>query len=206
MGLSKKQLAIILSKLKVFEKPRVRFEQYPTDSNVAADLLWNMMLLGDTLDKKIIDLGSGTGILSIGALFCGAKQITGYEIDQKAIDIAKENYRTVQEEFEFPGKIEFKKGDVLEIIDKSDIVIQNPPFGTRDKHIDKEFLTKAIYTGNITYSLHKSTTIDYLKDFIVKKGAKVSHSWRYQFPLKQTLEQHRRKIQIIDVTALRIIK
>ena len=39
--LTKKQLAIILSKLKVFESPKVSVEQYNTDSEIAATILWN---------------------------------------------------------------------------------------------------------------------------------------------------------------------
>ena len=38
-----------------------------------------------------LDLGSGSGILSIAALRLGAKSATGIDIDQKAEDIAREN-------------------------------------------------------------------------------------------------------------------
>ena len=39
----------------------------------------------------VIDLGSGSGILSIAALLLGAKQATGVDIDPKAEDIARQN-------------------------------------------------------------------------------------------------------------------
>ncbi|MBP3313190.1 MAG: 50S ribosomal protein L11 methyltransferase [Oscillospiraceae bacterium] len=41
--------------------------------------------------EEIIDLGSGSGILSITALLLGAKHATGVDIDPKAEDIAREN-------------------------------------------------------------------------------------------------------------------
>ena len=61
---SKSSLAVALSKLKGFEKPKVKKEQYMTDSEVAADILWNAFMDGYIDDKTIADLGSGTGILA----------------------------------------------------------------------------------------------------------------------------------------------
>jgi ribosomal protein L11 methyltransferase len=41
--------------------------------------------------ETVLDLGSGSGILSIAALLLGAKEATGVDIDPKAEDIAREN-------------------------------------------------------------------------------------------------------------------
>lgn len=41
--------------------------------------------------EQVIDLGSGSGILSIAALLLGAKTAVGVDIDPKAEDIAREN-------------------------------------------------------------------------------------------------------------------
>lgn len=41
--------------------------------------------------ERVIDLGSGSGILSIAALLLGAQEATGVDIDPKAEDIAREN-------------------------------------------------------------------------------------------------------------------
>ena len=41
--------------------------------------------------ENVLDLGSGSGILSITALLLGAKHATGVDIDPKAEDIAREN-------------------------------------------------------------------------------------------------------------------
>lgn len=41
--------------------------------------------------EKVLDLGSGSGILSITALLLGAKTAAGVDIDPKAEDIAREN-------------------------------------------------------------------------------------------------------------------
>ncbi len=52
-----------------------------------------MMALEDSISggETIIDLGSGSGILSITALLLGAKTAVGVDIDPKAEDIAREN-------------------------------------------------------------------------------------------------------------------
>ena len=44
-----------------------------------------------TGSERVIDLGSGSGILSIAALLLGADAATGVDIDPKAEDIAREN-------------------------------------------------------------------------------------------------------------------
>lgn len=42
-------------------------------------------------EEQVIDLGSGSGILSITALLLGAKHAVGIDVDPKAEDIAREN-------------------------------------------------------------------------------------------------------------------
>ena len=52
-----------------------------------------MMALEDAIvgGETVVDLGSGSGILSITALLLGAKSAVGVDIDPKAEDIAREN-------------------------------------------------------------------------------------------------------------------
>lgn len=47
MVASKAQLAVYLSKLKVFDAPKIKEEQYATDSEVAAGMLWNAYMNRD---------------------------------------------------------------------------------------------------------------------------------------------------------------
>lgn len=44
-------------------------------------------------DKIVVDIGSGSGILSIAAAKLGAKAVYPFEIDLEAIDHAKENFK-----------------------------------------------------------------------------------------------------------------
>jgi len=40
---------------------------------------------------SVLDVGCGSGILGIAALLCGAKEAVGVDIDDKAVDTAREN-------------------------------------------------------------------------------------------------------------------
>ena len=39
----------------------------------------------------VLDIGSGSGILSIAAILLGAKDVVGVDIDPVAVKVAKEN-------------------------------------------------------------------------------------------------------------------
>ena len=41
---------------------------------------------------EVLDMGCGSGILSIAASFLGAKHVTSVDIDQNSVDIARENF------------------------------------------------------------------------------------------------------------------
>ncbi len=49
-------------------------------------------------DSVVCDLGSGCGVLSIGAVIAGARYVVGFEVDQDAIDSALENREEVLHE------------------------------------------------------------------------------------------------------------
>src|SRR3989338_7891909 len=85
---SKKELAVLLSKLEGFKGPKVRAEQYTTDAEVAAEVLWAAYMKGD-IAKVSVDLGSGPGMLGIGLLMLGAQKVYFVDFDQKAMEIAK---------------------------------------------------------------------------------------------------------------------
>jgi len=134
--MNKKKLAIELSKLEKFENVKPELEQYPTDSELAAHILWNAFMQGDIENKIVADLGCGNGIFGIGALLLGAKLVYFLEVDGEALDVAIKNCK-----FE---NVHFRKMDVLEFDEKVDTVVMNPPFGVQQEHADKNFLEKAM--------------------------------------------------------------
>jgi len=200
---SKSTLAIELSKLKGFEKPKVRAEQYETDAEVAAYVLWQASLMGD-IGKVSVDLGCGTGILGIGAFLLGAKKVYFVDIDQKVIERAKENLEKAKSEHSFEGKAIFLCQDINEFNEKADVVFQNPPFGTKVRHSDKIFLEKAIKLAPIVYSFHKTSTKRFVEGFCRDNNCRITHIWRFEFPLKATQRFHKKRIHRIDASCFRI--
>jgi putative methylase len=199
---SKSGLAIELSKLKIFEKPSVKLEQYATESEFAAEILWFANMTNDISGKVIVDLGCGTGVLGIGALLLGAKRVIFVDIDEKSLKLAKENLISVDKSL--LDKAVFVKKDVEDIDEEADTVIQNPPFGTKTKHIDVVFLEKAMELAPVVYSFHKLETRDFIDEKIKKSRHKKTHFWIFDWPLKMTLKHHKKKIQKIKVGCWRI--
>ena len=73
-------------------------------------------------DAKILDVGTGTGILAIAASMLGAKSCLGIDIDVDAVRIAEENL----ERNGLSDKIELREGDLMEGVDfEADIIVAN---------------------------------------------------------------------------------
>jgi putative methylase len=201
--ISKSGLAIELSRLRVFSKPMAKLEQYPTDSEIAASVLWNAYLKGWIKDKKIVDLGAGSGILGIGALLLDAKGVLFVENDPEIINTFKANI----EERDLVSRSRIIQADVEEIKGKkADSVIQNPPFGTRNKSIDIKFLKKAFEIAPKVISFHKTSTIEYVKGKCRQAGFELVEEMELLFPLKNTLSFHKKRIQRIEVSCLFLAK
>ena len=205
-NVSKGELGVILSRLRVFDKAKVRIEQYPTDSEIAAQMLWEAHLRGDIEGKVIVDLGCGTGILGIGALILGAKEVFLIDKDNEAIDIAKINLEKVKSESYIAGKVIFLVQDVKKFSGKGDVVIQNPPFGVQRKGNDRVFLEKSMEIAPVCYSFHKSESNKFIKSFSTEKGYVINGYWEFDFPIKATQKFHTRRIYRFKVGCWRLEK
>ena len=170
---SKASLAVILSRLEVFDAPDWKLEQFPTDSEVAADLLWSMFMDGEISRKQIIDLGCGTGILGIGALLLGAEHVTFIDIHEASLEILEKNIEWALTNQDLPTtawqyKIIHSDIHALEKDSRhhGDVVIENPPFGTKQRsHIDRVFLLEAFKSAPRVFSFHKSTSDRFVQQF-----------------------------------------
>ncbi len=203
--MSLKHLARVLSKVEDFKEPKIDLEQYLTDSGVAAELLWSMNMRGNIEGKTILDLGAGTGILGIGALLLGAKRVVFLEKDEVALKILKDNLALIGEEYELPD-FEVVLGDVSSSSGSFDLVIMNPPFGTKTKHMDTLFLEKAISLSNKILSIHKSSTKEYVLDFFNVNNFEVVEVFDFDYVLKKTFTHHDASKKIIDVSGFFAIK
>jgi len=201
---SKKALEVLLSGLEGFQEPKVRVEQYSTEAEIAAEVLWSMYMKGD-IGKVSVDLGCGTGTLGIGLLALGAEKVYFVDCDRKVIDIAKENLAKLKSEYN-AGEAVFLCQNIADFNEKVDLVVMNPPFGTKVRHSDKIFLKKAFEIGKIVYSFHKSETKKFVEAFSHDNKFKITGVFDFSFPLKATMKHHTRKIKRISVSCFRMEK
>lgn len=196
--LSKRQLEIQLGRLKILEKPNLKLEQYPVSSEVASELLYMAGFEHNDLDGRVIDLGTGTGSLAIGAALMGARKVVGVDTDERALALARENSETAG------LQVEWVKSDIEKVSGRFDTVIMNPPFGTRTSHADTEFLKKAIELAPVAYSIHKSSTRDFLLQFMTKLGAQVDQVRSMRMAIPHLFEFHEKKTSTVEVDLYRI--
>ena len=121
--------------------------------------------MGDIRGKVSVDPGCGTGILGIGALLLGAEKVFFVDNDECALNVAKINYKKAKSESSMHGKAVFMCCDIKEFNKKCDTVLQNPPFGTKKRHSDREFLKKAMEIAPVINSFHKSESIGIILPF-----------------------------------------
>ena len=189
--MNKKQLAIKLSKLEKVEKVKAVLEQYATDSEMAATILWDAFMQGDIEDKVVADLGCGNGIFGVGALMLGAKKVYFVDVDKESIGVAMRNCSF--------KNVEFVNKDVVEFDEKVDMVIMNPPFGVQQEHADKVFLEKAMEISNVIYSIHKIESERFIEKLSSDNGFGVAKIERMQMFLKKTMKFHKSEKYSVDV-------
>jgi putative methylase len=192
-------LEIQLGKLKILETPKLGLEQYPVSPEVAAELLYMAGFEHRDLRGEIIDLGTGTGRLAIGAAMMGSQRVVGIDIDERAIAIARENALATE------VQVEWIVSDVAEVVGRYDTVVMNPPYGTRSPHLDIRFLERAFELAPVSYSIHKSSTREYLKGVIAKKNRRVDAVRSMSLNIPHLFSFHNKKWNNVEVDLYRIV-
>ena len=73
-------------------------------------------------DAKVLDVGTGTGILAMAAVLLGAESALGIDIDEEAVRVATENIKKNGLE----GSIAVMKGDLMEGVNyRADVIVAN---------------------------------------------------------------------------------
>lgn len=195
---SKNQLEIVLSKLRILETPQLELEQYPVSSEVASELLYMAGFENSDLYGRIVDLGTGTGRLAVGAVLMGAKDVTGIDVDKKALEIAAQNASMTK------TSVNWILSDVEKITGAFDTVLMNPPYGTRTKNADRKFLEKAFDLAPTIYSIHKSSTRNFVVNFVKKHERQVTQVRRMKLKIPHLFRFHQKKWADVDVDLFRI--
>lgn len=149
-----------LQKIQGFRSPKADIEQYMTPAPLAARLLHEAALAGDICEMKVVDLGCGTGMLSIGAALLGA-EVTGIDIDEAALKIARKNAEAFGLDIEW---IRMRIDETAKPL-AADTVIMNPPFGAQKEHADRPFIDFALLTAPVCYGIFNKGSIPFLEAY-----------------------------------------
>ncbi|MGB9927344.1 MAG: METTL5 family protein [Methanosarcina sp.] len=193
--MKQRKLEILLEEIEGFSNPELELEQYQTPSTLAAEILHFAYMQGD-LEDSVQDLGCGTGILAIGAKLLEAEKVTGYDKDIKALRIAELNAQKLRVE------VEFVQSDIEDVMGNVKTTLMNPPFGAREKGKDRPFLSAALRTSEVIYSIHNRGSLAFIQKFI--KPAVITHSYVAKFPIRRTFDFHTKEREIIEVEIYRI--
>ena len=195
----KKHLEMAIQKVPKHPNPKVDLEQYSTPAIIAADLLWNAYSLGDIADKKVMDLGCGTGIFAIASKLLGAASAIGVDLDKDSTDLASS----------YCGDVNFICSDICDLENDFDVdtIFQNPPFGSQKnakKGADLKFISKAIeLSPKVLYSFHMASTEEFLISYFEKNDLEIIHIFRYNFPIPKIYEFHTRESANVEVIVIR---
>lgn len=195
----KKHLEMAIQKVPKHPNPKVDLEQYSTPATIAADLLWNAYSLGDIADKKVMDLGCGTGIFAIASKLLGSASAIGVDIDKDSTDLASS----------YCGDVDFICSDICDLENDFDVdtIFQNPPFGSQKnakKGADLKFISKAIeLSPKVLYSFHMASTEEFLISYFEKNDLEITHIFRYNFPIPKIYEFHTRESANVEVIVIR---
>jgi putative methylase len=193
--MKQRKLEMLLEEIEGFSDPELELEQYQTPSPLAAEILHFAYMQGD-LEDSVQDLGCGTGILAIGAKLLGAEKVVGYDTDPKVLETARINARRLG------AKVEFIFSDVADIKEHVKTTLMNPPFGSRIKGRDRPFISSALRTSDVIYSIHNRGSLAFIQKFI--KPAVITHSYVAKFPIKRIFDFHKKEREVIEVEIYRI--
>jgi putative methylase len=197
-----KNLEMMLQRLAGFTRPRASLEQYQTPAPLAARLLFHALMKGDIEGKRVCDLGCGTGVLAIGAALLGAESVTGVDIDEKALVVARENAALLEAEVTFLA-MDLQEGGLRDRIGICDTVVMNPPFGAQKVHADRPFIDNALVLAPVTYSIFNAGSAQFVKAYTAQR-AEITEKVGGAFPIKRTFAFHTKDVQEIEVEILRL--
>ena len=202
---SKRALEMRLSEVAGFDAPRADLEQYATPADVAAHVVHLAEVQGD-LSGTVVDLGTGTGMLALGAAFAGPERVVAVERDADALETARENERRIDS----PTPVAWLLGDATRppLCDPAGpvTVLMNPPFGAQrgNVHADRRFLDAVAGLADVSYSIHNAGSREFVESFAADHGGTVTHAFRAAFDLPNQFAFHERERATVDAEVFRV--
>ena len=184
-----RSLAMELSKLEQITVRKSELEQYQTEGEIAARWLFDILSFNDIFPGcKALDIGSGNGILGIGAALLGAESVTLIEVDKESCKISQRNIKSMG----LLNRISVINSDITEIDDSilcPDLVISNPPWGRQKIGADRPFLESIVSLGVNSHLMH-SAEATHIDNFFNKFGWSTEKYAEFDFSLPAVYKHH----------------
>ena len=213
MKFNKRQLISLIQNTETFTSPKIEFEQYCIDANCAVDIIYYAGFeFNDINQALIIDLGAGTGRLSLTSALFKAKYVLSVDIDMNALEILKRNILSFNlNHTVFPICADIENFEISKKILPKNIritTIMNPPFGVQIKFADRAFLGKAFYFSDVVYSIHLSNpkVHKFISNYIKRFNWKIDNVLPFDMVLERSFPFHTQKTKKINVLVYRFIK
>ena len=213
MNFSKKKLISIIQNTETFKNPNIELEQYCIDAKCAVDIIYFAGFeFNDICNAIVVDLGAGTGRLSLASAFLEAAFILSVDIDREALKILKKNVRSLDlDDMIFPICSDIKYFEISKKNLPKNIkitTIMNPPFGVKTRSADRAFLDKAFSFSDVVYSIHLAgeKIQHFIINYVTRFKWKIDNILPYNMILEKSFPFHTKKTKKIDVNVYRFIK
>jgi putative methylase len=159
-----------------------------------------------------LDLGAGTGRLSIASAYLQANYVLSVDIDFSALKILKRNISKYSlESIIFPICSDINHLELFrEVIPEGFHIttIMNPPFGVQKKTVDRFFLQKAFAFSNVVYSIHLANekVHNFISKFVSSKNWNINYVLPFNLVLERSFPFHTKKTKKVAVNVYRFIK
>ncbi|NVM16190.1 MAG: methyltransferase [Candidatus Lokiarchaeota archaeon] len=208
--INKKDLISLIQQTDGFLNPKIELEQYCIDAQSAVDIVYFAGVeFNDIKNHLVIDLGAGTGRLSIACAYLRASYILSVDIDMNALRILKTNINDLGlETIILPICSDINHFEIVRQLLPKELnitTIENPPFGVQKKTADRYFLQKAFSFSDIVYSIHLANqkVHQFITSFIRKFKWEIDYVFPFKLKLDRTYEFHIQKTKSVDVNIYR---
>ncbi len=202
--MKKRSFERLLNTIPPIAHPKIEFEQYTSPVHLVSRLLWIAeFTYGDISGKDVLDLGAGTGRLGIGAALLGARQVILVDIDPDVLIVGLKSASRLG----VRDVVDAVCCDVDSVYGlRTDTVVQNPPFGVHRRGADLRFLARAVEVAKVVYSIHKFSTLDYVRNFVLKMGLRCEVLFKEEVIIPHMYLFHSRERHRVEVVAIRVMR
>ncbi len=200
----------LLQQTEGFSNPNIKLEQYCIDAKSAVDIVYFAGVENsDIKNRLILDLGAGTGRLSIACAYLQANNVLSVDIDFSALKILKNNINKYGlESIISPICSDINHFELFRNANPENFyitTIMNPPFGVQKKTADRYFLAKAFSISHVVYSIHLANpnVHQFISTYIKKYKWAIDYVFPYHLKLNKTYEFHKQKTKSINVNIYR---